>query len=298
MTEARTPGAAGRTAKAEPVLKVMIIDPNPNHRDRLKSMVRQVPGVESVSDRGSPRSILDVLAQNPAHVIMIDQNPGAGDVFAIVPAIRAKPVGKQVQFVLLGDRIEDEARAKAAELGIRAFLQRPYDLATVEKVFSTLLPAVARQDESHHRAREGLRDMLDKLRQVSIFAGFADAELVRLLKICRTRQFSAGTYIFREGDTGTSLFVLVAGRLEIRTQVDGEDRVLVEMHPGDCFGEIAIIDAAPRSADALAATDCTVIEVNESVVNNNEDIISLKLVRQIAILLARKLRQQSHPPPR
>jgi hypothetical protein len=48
----------------------------------------------------------------------------------------------------------------------------------------------------------------------------------------------------------------------------------------------------------LAATDCTVIEVNESVVNNNEDIISLKLVRQIAILLARKLRQQSHPPPR
>ena len=72
-------------------------------------------------------------------------------------------------------------------------------------------------------------------------------------------------------------------------------RVLVRMSPGDCFGEMAIIDAEPRSADAVATTDCIVIEVNESIVNSNEDILSLKLVRQIAILLAKKLRLQSLP---
>jgi serine/threonine-protein kinase len=135
-----------------------------------------------------------------------------------------------------------------------------------------------------------LRDTLDKLRRVSLFSGFSDPELIRLLKICRTRNFEAGAYIFHEGEQGNSLYVLVAGKLEIRKEENGASRVLVEMHPGDCFGEMAIIDDEPRMADAVAATDCTLIEVNESVINNNEDIISLKLVRQIAILLAKKLR--------
>ncbi|HKI97961.1 MAG TPA: cyclic nucleotide-binding domain-containing protein [bacterium] len=296
MTEAKSAGS-GRTAKSQPQLKVMIIDPNPNNRDRLKGLVRELEFVDAVSDRGSPHSILDILATNPVHVIMIDQNPGAGDVFDIVRVIRSKSVGAHMRFVLIGDELDDEVRQRGAGVGIAAFLQRPYDLRGIEEALKTAAGAGGGTVESAQqaRARDGLRDTLDKLRQVSLFHGFSDQELVRLLKICRTRQFPAGTYVFHEGDKGTSLFVLVAGQLQIRTQENGEDRVLVEMSPGDCFGEMAIIDAEPRSADAVAATDCTVIEVNESVVNSNNDILSLKLVRQIAILLAKKLRIQSHP---
>lgn len=299
MTESRGSGGAARPAKGQPQINVLIVDPNPNNRDRLKDMVRSLDFVQQVSERGSPHGILDILAQTPADVIMIDQEPGAGDVFDIVRVIRGKNVGAHARFVLLGDELTDDVRARGTEAGIAAFLQRPHDLASVEAALKPAAPAPAAQgDAAQARARDGLRDTLDKLRNVSLFAGFSDAELVRLLKICRTRQFSAGTYVFHEGEPGTSLYVLVAGKLEIRTTVDGEEHVLVQMGAGDCFGEMAIIDSEPRSADAVAASDCTVIEVNESVINSNEDIISLKLVRQIAILLAKKLRLQSHPRPR
>ncbi len=305
MTEARGSGGAGRAPKQPAQLKVMIIDPNPNNRDRLKDLVRDLEFVASVSDRGSPHSILDVLAQNPVHVIMIDRNPGAGDVFEIVKVIRGKSVGAHTRFVLIGDAIDEAVQQQGAAVGIAAYLQRPYDQRSVERALMTAIggssgqaATAASASAQQAKARDGLRDTLDKLRKVSIFAGFTDQELVRLLKICRTRQFEAGTYVFHEGEKGTSLFVLVTGKLEIRSTADGEERVLVEMNPGDCFGEMAIIDSEPRSADAVAAADCTVIEVNESVVNNNDDIISLKLVRQIAILLAKKLRRQSLPHPR
>jgi len=306
MTETKGTSPAGRPAKQKAQLKVMIIDPNPNERDRLKDLVRDLEFVASVSDRGSPHSILDILAQNPVHVIMIDRNPGAGDVFEIVKVIRGKSVGARMRFVLIGDAIDEELQKQGAAAGISAYVKRPYDQRSVEQALIAAVggavgpgagAANAAADPQTAKIHEGLRDTLDKLRQVSIFAGFTDQELVRLLKICRTRQYKANTTVFREGEKGTSLFVLVAGELQIRSKSGGEERVLVEMGPGDCFGEMAIIDAEPRSADAVAATDCTVIEVNESVVNNNDDIISLKLVRQIAILLAKKLRRQSQPGP-
>ncbi len=56
---------------------------------------------------------------------------------------------------------------------------------------------------------------------------------------------------------------------------------------------MAIIDSEPRMADAVAASEATVLEVNQSIINDNEDITSLKLVRQIAILLVKKLRASS-----
>ena len=316
MAEGKAGGGAGRAPKQSAQLKVMIIDPNPNQRDRLKDIVRELEFVAAVSDRGSPHAILDVLAQNPVHVLMIDRNPGAGDVFEVIKVIRGKAVGARMRFVLIGDAIDEDAQQQGAAAGVTAYLQRPYDQRSVERAVLTAIGGAAALAAAEGKAgadgkaasdaaaaqqakaRDSLRETLDKLRQVSIFAGFTDAELVRLLKICRTRQFAQGTYVFHEGEKGTSLFVLVAGRLEIRSKAEGEERVLVEMSSGDCFGEMAIIDAEPRSADAVAATDCTVIEVHESVVNNNDDIISLKLVRQIAILLAKKLRRQSLPPAR
>lgn len=298
MTEPRGGAAQKGQATRPGALKVMIVDPNPNHRDRLKGLVRQLPFVDAVSDRGSPNSILEVLAQNPVDVVMIDEHPGAADAFEVVQGIRVDKAGASTHFVLLTDALGVELRRQVKEARFAGCLQRPYDMMAVEQALSSILPKSApapAPGPEAARAREGLRDILDKLHKVALFGGFSDKELVRLLKICRTRHFPAGAYVFHEGEPGHSLYVLVSGKLEIRTESDGEPRVLVRMSPGDCFGEMAIIDAEPRSADAVAATECTVIEVSESVVNNNVDILSLKLVRQIAILLAKKLRRQSHP---
>lgn len=293
MSEERVTVSENKRVKPSSPIKVMVIDPNTNTRHRLKDSIRAMEFVDSVVDRSSPQSILDILAENPVHVILIDEEPGAGNVFEIIKVIRSKNVGAKIQFVLMTENLTDAMMSNGEAAGVRSFLTKPYDMRGLEEALLLAVTPLASQDAAMSKARDHLRETLEKLRQVSLFAKFSDNELVRLLKICRTRNYKAGQYIFHEGEKGYSLYVLVAGTLEIRKEIDGEDKVLVEMHTGDCFGEMAIISDEPRMAGAMAATACTAIEVNESVVNNNEDMLSLKLVRQIAILLAKKLRQQS-----
>jgi signal transduction histidine kinase len=70
------------------------------------------------------------------------------------------------------------------------------------------------------------------------------------------RQFRAGETIFAAGDAGDGLYVMESGRVQIAAMVDRtESRPLATIGPGDFFGEMAVLDDAPRSATATAETD-------------------------------------------
>lgn len=72
-----------------------------------------------------------------------------------------------------------------------------------------------------------------------------------------TRKFSSGEIIFVEGDAGDEMFVVLDGA--VRLSVTG--RTVEKVVKGGVFGEMAIIDAEPRSATATAITDCTLASV-------------------------------------
>ena len=74
-----------------------------------------------------------------------------------------------------------------------------------------------------------------------------------------TQNYPAGEVIFRQGDTGELMYAVQKGTVEIRL---GE-RVIQTHGPGDIFGEMAIIDNQPRSATAVAATDCRLVPIDE-----------------------------------
>ena len=73
------------------------------------------------------------------------------------------------------------------------------------------------------------------------------------------RSFKAGEIIFREGDPAEELFVIKSGKVEIRLG----NRVLDTLPELSIFGEMALIDSAPRSATAVAATDVALVPVSE-----------------------------------
>lgn len=73
------------------------------------------------------------------------------------------------------------------------------------------------------------------------------------------RNFKAGETIFEEGDPATELFVIQSGQVEIQTG----DRRLDTLDANSIFGEMALIDASPRSASAIAATDVTLVPITE-----------------------------------
>ena len=73
------------------------------------------------------------------------------------------------------------------------------------------------------------------------------------------REFKAGDVIFKEGDPATELFVIADGEVEIRLG----NRVLEKLGRYGIFGEMALIDAAPRSASAVAVTGAKLVAVAE-----------------------------------
>ena len=103
-----------------------------------------------------------------------------------------------------------------------------------------------------------------------------------------SRGYRAGEAIFIEGDHAEEFFVIRDGVVEIRSG----NRVLETLGPNEIFGEMALIDAEPRSADAVARSDVIVAPISEKqyvLLVRHTPYFALKVMR----VLARRLRRQN-----
>ncbi|HEX9012002.1 MAG TPA: cyclic nucleotide-binding domain-containing protein [Anaerolineaceae bacterium] len=74
-----------------------------------------------------------------------------------------------------------------------------------------------------------------------------------------TQNYAAGEVIFHQGDAGKLMYAVQEGTVEIKMG----DRVIQTHGPGGIFGEMALIDDRPRSATAIAASDCRLVPIDE-----------------------------------
>jgi CRP/FNR family cyclic AMP-dependent transcriptional regulator len=103
--------------------------------------------------------------------------------------------------------------------------------------------------------RDGNERIIELLTGVELFRNLAPTELAACAARFRKSQFSNGEMIFARGDPGTHLYAISEGqvRLAIATR-DGRELSFEIAGPGDFFGEIAVLDRSPRSAEATALT--------------------------------------------
>lgn len=96
-------------------------------------------------------------------------------------------------------------------------------------------------------------DAVAALRRCGLFEAVSDEAIGRLAHGLRRRRFRRGEVIFHQGDPGDALHVVATGSVRIALEsVQGEEAILVTLGPGDPFGELALLDGAPRSASAVA----------------------------------------------
>jgi CRP/FNR family cyclic AMP-dependent transcriptional regulator len=105
------------------------------------------------------------------------------------------------------------------------------------------------------------------------------------------RRFSAGDLVFAEGDAATCLYVVRAGKVSLRVAA----RELETVGEGGLFGELALVDDAPRSATAIALTDSELVEIDERrfrFLVGETPFFALTVMRAMAA----RLRRESSPP--
>jgi CRP/FNR family cyclic AMP-dependent transcriptional regulator len=126
--------------------------------------------------------------------------------------------------------------------------------------------------------------------------GVLSAEVItRLASYAHTKAVRAGSTIFAKGDAGNSLFAVCAGTVKVSNQSsDGKDAIFNLINAGEIFGEIALLDGQPRTADARALTDCElmVIERRDFIpLVKSEPDIALKLIEVLCARLRRTSEQ-------
>ncbi|HEV3346887.1 MAG TPA: cyclic nucleotide-binding domain-containing protein [Methylomirabilota bacterium] len=104
-----------------------------------------------------------------------------------------------------------------------------------------------------------------------------------------TRTFEPGAVIFREGDDAKGeAFMVHQGRVEIRKQIGGEDRLLRALTKGELLGHIALFRNAPRSASAIAADAVTLMVISANRLDHlvrANPALALALIRDLSTMM-------------
>ena len=102
------------------------------------------------------------------------------------------------------------------------------------------------------------------------------------------RDFKAGTVLFEEGQPGADMYVVLAGQVEIRRKVGEIEHALAVLMPGDFFGEMAILNARPRSATAVTRIDTRLLVIEgrmfEAMLRARPEI-ALRIIKALAMRL-------------
>ena len=141
------------------------------------------------------------------------------------------------------------------------------------------VPAAAEEPTiAHVRGQPASGEALELLSRVHMFEGLRPAYLKRIAAIGARERYQADATIFSEGAIGEKMYLILSGAVRISREVAGlGEEALAVLRPGNYFGEMALIDESPRSADAKAHEACEVFVIRK------EDLEDLMFVdRELA----------------
>lgn len=100
------------------------------------------------------------------------------------------------------------------------------------------------------------------LRNTLVFEGLAPEDLALVASVCQVRELGRGEIVFRQGDPPAALFLVAEGAVKIFVTSDhGDEIVLATAETGDVFGELSLIDRAPRSASTQTLDSSVLISL-------------------------------------
>lgn len=137
---------------------------------------------------------------------------------------------------------------------------------------------------------------LERIRTLSLFVDLAPSELRLVEGLMHERSYLANEVIFDEGEEGHAIYIVLDGEVAITRTVNDKTSEIARLGVGTFFGELALLDGAPRSADARALNDVRLA------VFFREDFLELldthgrvasKIARQLARHIGSRMREMA-----
>jgi CRP-like cAMP-binding protein len=132
--------------------------------------------------------------------------------------------------------------------------QRASELPEIKPHFALKLTSVPES-----ASRVGIKP--GSLRRIKILADLKDAQLAHLAEYMELQEVTQWSVLFNQGDISDSMYLVLAGELRARSVIDGRETILATFGPGDFFGDMALFDHGPRSADVVANVDSTLLKI-------------------------------------
>ncbi len=102
------------------------------------------------------------------------------------------------------------------------------------------------------------------LHRIKIFADMDERQLTSFLQYLEVVKLLPNAVVFNEGEPGDAMFLVLQGEVRARAMIGGRESTLSTMGVGECFGELAVIDESPRSADVIANVESILLKISAS----------------------------------
>jgi CRP-like cAMP-binding protein len=137
------------------------------------------------------------------------------------------------------------------------------------------------------------RGWADVLAEIPLFAGLSKRHLNKIAGLAKTRRYARYTNIVREGERGDSFYVILDGTVLVKPS----GKRSVRLKPGDWFGEMALLDGAPRTATVEAQSEVLVMLLGRAAFQKAvvaDPKIAMELLRTLAARLRAADRSASY----
>ena len=136
---------------------------------------------------------------------------------------------------------------------------------------------------------------VSRLREIYLFKCLSEKALGEIASLAFTEDHKRGKTIFKDGDRGDKFYLILSGEVRISKHILGiGEEALAVLQEGDYFGEMALLDEAPRSADATADKTCTLSVITrrdfEELLSRNKNL-AYELLWTFVRTLSERLRE-------
>lgn len=215
------------------------------------SMIEVEVGASYLSSPGEVKAAVHEALSNSTRALTTPRPD------VLVKAFAASSIDYRVRFWIEDCERDEEARDEVRAAIYYAFRRRGIEIPyPIQVQYDRQETIVGREEDVRTRAA-----LLSKL---DLFMDLSDQDHARLAEVAQDRLFGDAERIVREGEPGSSLFVIVAGRVAILSGASGggPGREVASLESGAYFGEMSLLTGEPRSATVAARGDCRVLEID------------------------------------